>query len=129
MKSMHRLLVTSRAYRIDSAHSSSGQALDSDNTYYWRMNSRRMEDELVRDSVLYEAGFESILGRPPTIQEMGVCADFLRNQAALLADGKKRTSFGSGPLCTVQPSVDPYLRARENLIHVLLNHNEFVTIR
>jgi len=27
------------------------------------------------------------------------------------------------------PSSDPVVRARENLIHVLLNHHEFVTIR
>ena len=27
------------------------------------------------------------------------------------------------------PSNDPVLRARENLIHVLMNHHEFVTIR
>jgi hypothetical protein len=27
------------------------------------------------------------------------------------------------------PASDPALRARENLVHVLLNHHEFVTIR
>ena len=29
----------------------------------------------------------------------------------------------------VKPSEDAHLRARENLVHVLLNYNEFVTIR
>ena len=27
------------------------------------------------------------------------------------------------------PSADPNQRARENLVHVLINHNDFVTIR
>src|SRR4029077_20296837 len=56
MKAMHRLLVTSSAYRMDSAASSADQALDPDNTLVWRMNPRRMEGELVRDSVLAVAG-------------------------------------------------------------------------
>lgn len=30
---------------------------------------------------------------------------------------------------SVPPSSEPEMRARENLIHVLFNHNEFVTIR
>ena len=29
----------------------------------------------------------------------------------------------------VGPSNDPAQRARENLVHVLLNHNDFVTVR
>jgi len=28
-----------------------------------------------------------------------------------------------------QPAADPALRARENLVQVLLNHHEFVTVR
>jgi hypothetical protein len=28
-----------------------------------------------------------------------------------------------------QPSADPTQRARENLVHALMNHHEFVTVR
>ena len=41
----------------------------------------------------------------------------------------KLTPFASGPATAVKPAADPRLRARENLVHVLLNHNDFVTIR
>jgi hypothetical protein len=227
MKQMHRLLVTSSAYRMDSTGDKANAAIDPDNRLVWRMNSRRLEAELVRDSVLsvagrldgkmggpdidhrlglvsrrrsvyfqsaaekqmeflsvfdaanvtecymrsesivpqqalalansslvlanarllagklsrevgpkpasaaafIRAGFESILGRFPTKEEQAVCAQFLRRQAALLADKKKLTAFNAGPACGVPAAVDPHLRARENLVHVLLNHNEFVTIR
>jgi mono/diheme cytochrome c family protein len=63
MKPIHRLMVTSKAYRLAStppgsdASSSSGTMaqplrLDPDNLRYWRANPRRLEAEAVRDSVL-----------------------------------------------------------------------------
>ncbi|MGN6133251.1 MAG: DUF1549 domain-containing protein, partial [Aureliella sp.] len=59
MKHLHRLIVTSAAYR----RSSSDRQLDRfnaqrdrDNTTLWRFPSRRMEAEVVRDSVLACAG-------------------------------------------------------------------------
>jgi hypothetical protein len=229
MKQMHRLIVTSSAYRMDSATDSASAASDRDNVYLWRMNSRRMEAEVVRDSVLYLAGqldttlggpdiahslaqtsrrrsvyfqnaaekqmqfvsifdgpnvtecyrrtesivpqqalamanssmvlsqsrllarrlnaqlavsrsrdpdkefitsaFEQVLSRPPTELELAECVKFLTAQTALLADKKKLTAFPAGPASPVPPATEPHLRARENLIHVLMNHNEFVTIR
>jgi hypothetical protein len=59
MKHIHRLLVTSNTYRMASTASSTSTpniALDRDNRYLWRMNTRRLEAELVRDSVFYVAG-------------------------------------------------------------------------
>ena len=57
MKHMHRLIVTSQAYRRDSfATSPENLARDVDNVYLWRMNARRMEAEIVRDSVLAVSG-------------------------------------------------------------------------
>jgi hypothetical protein len=41
----------------------------------------------------------------------------------------KLTAFGAGAPAPVPASADAALRAREGLIHVLLNHHEFVTIR
>ncbi len=202
MKALHRLLVTSAAYRMDSRADAHDLALDPDNRFLWRQNVRRMEGEVVRDSLLWvagrldstlggpdldhhlgltvprrslyfqhaaekqmefltlfdpasvnecyrrsesvipqqalalansplalaqarllarelsdeagqadaaflRAGFEQVLGRPPSAEELSVCARFLAAQSA-----------------TLSPP-----RARENLVHVLLNHNDFVTIR
>jgi hypothetical protein len=59
MKHIHRLLVTSNTYRMASTASgptSPNIALDRDNRYLWRMNTRRLESELVRDSIFYVAG-------------------------------------------------------------------------
>ncbi|MBL8290756.1 MAG: PSD1 domain-containing protein [Bryobacterales bacterium] len=212
MKAIHRLIVTSNTYRM---RSTAGQAnhpnlaADPENRFYWRMNPRRMEAEVVRDSVLHVAGrldftmggpeidetkgfesmrrsiyfshspdtqmeflkmfdapnpvecymrnesvvpqqalamansaiaqqqaqtiakrldaqapdsaafvglaFETILGRPPDSQERSAAQRFLARQPELIA--------------SLKPAPDSGLRARANFIHVLLNHNDFLTIR
>jgi hypothetical protein len=59
MKHIHRLLVTSSAYRMKSsaaAASAANTELDSDNHYLWRMNTRRLEAESVRDALFHTAG-------------------------------------------------------------------------
>jgi len=211
LKEIHRLIVTSATYRMDTAHESASAARDADNRYLWRMNPRRMTAEQVRDSVLFVAGeldltaggpeidhnagmtvkrrslyfrhapekqmtflelfdaasptecykrsesvvpqqalalanspltqaqsrvlarklsaknaddagfvtaaFETVLSRPVTADEREVCTKFLIEQADLYASKK------------LAPSVDPKMRARESLVHVLMNHNDFVTVR
>ncbi len=223
MKALHRLLVTSAAYRRSSTGDETNLARDPDNRYLWRMNSRRMEGEVVRDSLLavagrldrtmggpdldhnlgltsarrslyfrhaaerqmeflmlfdaasvnecyrrtesivpqqalalansslaiaqgrltaralsreektdagfVRAGFEQVLGRRPSSAELATCVEFLREQSALLADKKRLTPFGAGAASPVPPAADPRQRAREGLIHVLLNHHDFVTVR
>ena len=69
--------------------------------------------------------FASVLSRPPTDEERSECIAFLKQQAQLY--GPART-----PLAVVDeklPSPDPDLRARENLVRILFNHHEFLTIR
>ncbi|MCW3055975.1 MAG: multidrug resistance efflux pump, partial [Chthonomonadales bacterium] len=56
MKPIHRLIVTSAAYRMASTSDPIDAKIDPDNVYLWRMNSRRMEAEAVRDDVLFVAG-------------------------------------------------------------------------
>ncbi|HUG90973.1 MAG TPA: PSD1 and planctomycete cytochrome C domain-containing protein [Planctomycetaceae bacterium] len=233
MKRLHRLLVTSAAYRMASSvpDDHPGWALDRDNRWLWRMHTRRMEAELVRDSVLAVAGhldrrmhgpdigeneaqtlprrsvyfrhapekhalfltmfdsasthecyrrvetvvpqqalamansrlvreqsrrlagqlsaavtasgrdaaaadvefigaaFERILCRPPAPAEADACLEFLSEQSARLSETAVLTALAAGGDVTVAPADAPRDRARESLIHVLLNHNEFVTIR
>jgi len=220
MKRLHRLLVTSDAYRMSSAPSPSRER-DADNRTLWRMNPRRMEAEVVRDSLLslagqldptmggpildvklgemsrrrsvyfrfnteYQVGFlepfdlasptecyrrhesvapqqalalfnsaltlnqsrqlakrlaaleaepfvvaayEAILSRPPTPAERERCAAFLREQAALYAKPGPLTPFPPAAGTVTPPATDPAQRAREDLLGVLFNHNDFVTIR
>jgi hypothetical protein len=73
--------------------------------------------------------FVRILCREPSEAELATCQEFLTEQAAKLADAKSLTAFSAGPAASVPPSNDPAQRARENLVHVLLNHNDFVTVR
>ncbi len=225
MKYMHRLIVTSRAYRMDSQTNPTNLSRDRDNRYLWRMNVRRMEGEVVRDSLLYvagqldltmggpdidhhlgltsrrrslyfrhaaekqmefltlfdaasvnecyrrseslvpqqalalansslalvqsrlltrslsrkirtsdvtafvKAGFEQVLSRPPTTEETAACVQFVQEQTAAFSGGNKLTPSTGASVSPVAPAADPAQRAREDLIHVLMNHNDFVTIR
>jgi hypothetical protein len=230
MKHLHRLMVTSSTYRLDSGGrqlNAFNLQLDPDNRSLWRMNTRRLEAELIRDSLLYVGGtldlsvggpdidqqlgevsrrrsvyfrhayekqmqflvlfdaanvndcyrrsesvipqqalavansslsfgqsrllarrlsqtvgsgahadrefiqsaFEQILSRLPSTQELAMCEKFLGDQATRLANHSGLTTFTGGKKAEVDPSADPRLRARENLVHVLFNHNDFVTIR
>ncbi len=56
LKSLHRLIVTSAAYRQSSVSRPECAAVDDDNTLLWRQNRRRLEAEAVRDAVLAAAG-------------------------------------------------------------------------
>lgn len=56
MKAMHKLIVLSATYRQYSTPDKSNAAIDPDNHYLWRMNSRRMEGEIVRDNLLWVGG-------------------------------------------------------------------------
>jgi hypothetical protein len=56
MKKLHRLIVTSTAYRQASALRNEAFAADPDNRLLWRMSPRRLDAEPVRDGVLSAAG-------------------------------------------------------------------------
>lgn len=54
LKSMHRLILNSETYKQQSRFTSQSPeiALDADNRLLWRQNAKRMEAEVIRDSVL-----------------------------------------------------------------------------
>ena len=85
-----------------------------------------------RDSVadlFITAAFESVLGRDPLPREVSACRLFLSRNARLLADTRSLNTFPASSGSVVAASNDPFARALENLVHVLLSHNDFVTIR
>jgi hypothetical protein len=75
------------------------------------------------------AAFERVLGRLPTRDELNACEAYLLAESKQLADLSRLAPCSSGPASAVPPSADPRQRAREDLVHVLFNHNDFVTIR
>ena len=231
LKAMHRLMVTSTAYRMQSSGGprvAGNQEKDPDNLQLWRMNVRRAEAEVVRDSLLQVGGgmdwtmggpeldqgagesstrrslyfrhakekwmeftqtfdgpgvaecyrrdesivpqqalalansvlvktqsrrlarsiseslgpqgsdaetafireaFTRILSRMPTPEETSACRQFLGQQAQLLSDPAGLTPAAVGDASSIPPSKDPRERAKEDLVVVLLNHNDFVSIR
>ena len=65
MKQMHRLIMSSSAYRMSSAYSSKGYEQDPTNDLFWRFNLRRLTAEEIRDSILAVTGelnLESMFG-------------------------------------------------------------------
>ena len=56
VKSLIRQIVTSEAYRRTSSHQSAAYDIDPENVYYWRMAPRRLEAEVLRDSMLLISG-------------------------------------------------------------------------
>ena len=56
LKQLHRLMMTSTAYRQASRRHPAGDAVDADNSLYWRMPIRRLEAEGLRDAALAVSG-------------------------------------------------------------------------
>jgi len=199
MKPLHRLIVTSRTYRLGGASDAANAKIDPDDIFLWRSPARRMEAELVRDNLLYVAGdLDATMGGPDIDHAQGLTSrrrsiylrtaaekevEFLKifdgpsvtecyarrpsvvpqqalalansgltlEQARLLAgklEGNNLESFIEEAFARVlarhatrqeqklcrefldkQASRSSMPRARENLIAVLFNHNDFVTIR
>ena len=195
MKAIHRLLVTSSTYRMASTPDEASAKLDQDNFYLWRMNSRRLEAEAVRDNLLFVCGsLDPAMGGPEIDHNLGLTSK--RRSLYLRLAAEKEVEFlkiFDGPAVTEcyerRPSVMPQQalamanselaqaearklakqfatddeeafvrsafaqilarrptaeetrlgreflaatakdRARENLVLVLLNHNDFVTVR
>jgi hypothetical protein len=67
-----------------------------------------------QDAAFITAAFETILCRTPSEEEMAISLEFLAMQRQTLASTK---------------IADPISRSRESLVHALLNHNDFVTVR
>jgi hypothetical protein len=201
---LHRLIVTSRTYRLKSTTSGADAktlAADPGNQFYWRMNARRMEAQVVRDSLLHLAGVMDPKSGGPSLDPVdGVRrrslyfkhsrdqqnkflktfndADHLQcyrrsesiapQQALALSNGKliiemagliagkiKSEEFvmeafelvlGRKPdkaesrecqtalealmvVATKAGKANPAQRARRGIVHALLNHNDFVTVR
>ena len=69
IKKLHRLIVTSDAYKRASAPDPRNEKLDADNRYLWRQNRRKLEAEAVRDSILFVAGKLDLKSGGPSYQD------------------------------------------------------------
>ena len=94
-----------------------------------RQLSLESQNENEQDIVFVTSAFLQILARPPNQLELESSLEFLCLQTELLSNsgGLEEYSKGSSPV--VPPDDEPELRAKENLVHVLMNHNDFLTVR
>jgi hypothetical protein len=66
LKHMHRLILSSRAWRQSSVRRPEHDAVDPDNRLLGRMNLRRLEAETIRDCILAVSGqLNGKMGGPP----------------------------------------------------------------
>jgi hypothetical protein len=56
VKALHRLIMTSSAYRMSAQATDAGLKADPGNLLFWRFNPRRLQAEEVRDSILAVSG-------------------------------------------------------------------------
>jgi hypothetical protein len=106
------------------------QALALMNSGFVLKNARALARKLSADATFQEpqmfihAAFETVLARPPAEDELQACLAFLFEHATA---PETETLAADAASCD-QPAADPALRARENLVQVLMNHNDFVIV-
>ncbi len=95
LKTLHKQIVMSGAYRLSSSSvgaSAKSRSIDPDNHAWWRMNARRMEAEVVRDSVLYLGGsLDLTMSGPPVEHTQGQTV--LRRSLYFRQDKERQMTF------------------------------------
>lgn len=108
------------------------QALALVNDVVVREQSRRLARDLSEQATepgsFVHAAYLKVLSRAPSQAEQEKCIDFLQSQANFVRTAEL-TYPDEAPAGRLAPAADPQLRARESLIHVLLNHHDFITLR
>jgi len=109
------------------------QALALSNSSLLSTQSRKLAGKLSEthenDDEFVKEAFLRILSRHATSPELDACREFLASQRKLLSEAGSLTPIAGGPKPEVAPSRDSHQRSRENLILVLFNHNDCVTVR
>jgi mono/diheme cytochrome c family protein len=80
-KTMHRLILTSNTYRQAHGFNSQAAAKDPENRWLWRRSPRRLEAEIIRDSILLVSGKLN--------REMGGPGIYPRIDAAVVNTGSR----------------------------------------
>ena len=94
-----------------------------------RWLAKQLSDTHIESEEFIRAAFATLLCRECTELELGTCLSFLSEQAELLSDVAGLTQFEGAAKSRIAPAEDAGQRARENLVHTLMNHNDFVTVR
>ena len=70
LKRLHKLIMTSTAYRQSSRHEGKGEQRDPGNRFYWRKPIQRLDAEVIRDAMLAASGSlnEAMFGSPVPVR-------------------------------------------------------------
>jgi hypothetical protein len=99
-KNLIKRLVTSRVYQLGSHHAESNFLIDPDNKLLWRSNSRRLDAETIRDSMLSASGL--LDSTPPAGSLVALAGDgpigglryqVLREEELAAAEGSFRSIY------------------------------------
>ena len=96
LKAIHRLMVTSAAYRQSSKPSTKALEADPDNLLFGRMNRRRLEGEAVRDALLAISGqLDDRVGGPSVFPDLppGVDSRNYWKRSPSAADRNRRSLY------------------------------------
>jgi len=94
-----------------------------------RRLARRLSRQFTETTAFIPAAFRRVLSRDVSTAERVICAEFLaRREAAYRQAGTVKPSPELVKTAAA-PSIDPRVHARENLVHSLFNHHDFVTIK
>jgi len=119
LKTMHRLIVTSAAYRRSARANTAALQIDADNRLLWRKTPQRLEAEAVRDALLHVAGVLDLSIGGPGFQELKMTIAPGTNTFLYEPDDPTRTVFkrrtlyrvwarsGRSPLLDVLDCPDP----------------------
>ncbi len=75
LKSLHRLIVTSAAYRQASSFNKTAYAKDAGNRLLWRYPPRRVEAEVLRDTILQTSGALNRAGGGPGFEDVTITSN------------------------------------------------------
>ena len=70
LKHLHRVIISSASYQMDSAPDAQAFAVDGDNRLIWRMNPRRLDVEAWRDALLFASGELDLTRGGPSIENI-----------------------------------------------------------
>jgi cytochrome c553 len=112
LKPLHRLIVTSNAYRMSSRSDPRALAADPANDWFWRFDMRRLTGEEVRDSILAVSGVLN-----PKMYGPGVYVDIPRE--VLAGQSKPGYGWGQSPP-TEQARRSVYIHVKRSLLTPIL---------
>ena len=113
LKAMHKLIMTSNAYRMSAQSDPRGVQQDANNDLFWRFDMRRLTAEEIRDTVLYITGKLNIkMGGPSVFPELP--------KEVLATSSRPRSVWGESPPEEANRR-SVYVKVKRSLLVPILN--------